>query len=61
MALIRGSLFSTSVQDVAALVFFIVNAYLLADRCSWFDGGVIAAGVVQWTCFNSIFVLIWVS
>ena len=51
---------ASSAQYAAVVIFVIINLYTLVHKCSWFNSGVIAAGVLQWTCFNSVFVLVWV-
>jgi hypothetical protein len=42
------------------IVYFVMNLFLVIAHCRWFNSAVIAAGVLQWTCINSMFLVIWV-
>ncbi len=48
-------------QFLAVLIFVVTNAVVLAVDCSWFRRGIVVAGVLQWTCFNCVFLIVWVS
>ena len=33
------------------------NIYVLSGRCKWFDPFAIAMGSLQWTCWNTLFLM----
>ena len=51
---------SGDAQYTAVVMFVVVNLYLVAAHCRWFQAGIIAAGVLQWSCVNTMFLVIWV-
>lgn len=47
-------------QYVDVVMFTIMNLYLVAAHCRWFSVGIVVAGILQWTCINTMFLIVWV-